>query len=507
MGNDAAVSISSGSQPASMSTIPRSTAPQPIQPTQPNQETQPVVQPTQTTEPHSSTSSHRPSSSLQQPLEPVEPPLPTLPQKRQYDSMMATLVQDEQGLIHFDPTHIHAQPCYGPASLKQKLHSKIQHLKQQRTSKQAPDMTLHKQGLSRQEQKALDREIPWRTILAMPPKYVDKFLATINKEVTSWLEWNSVEPLTPEQANQVYKDPKLAKRIIPARACYRDKACGIGEVKAKWRVVALGHLDPDLATLNRNSGTPSRCTEQIMYAMLVAGLNQELFDTAMAWKAWTGDASTAFLQGRNTDRVLPLFLKLPADGLIAMTGMWTSPLYRIRGNVYGLADALTTWNKEVSQRLCSIGFTQHDFDRQLYLLRKDDQLIAAIIVYVDNFLGISRCDHDLDSVLKLFKWGSLNYFELDKAIVFKGKEQTLKKNDKNRYYLHITLKKFLEGIDFGDIPKGRMKQPPQLSVEERKELRSIGGCLQWAATQTRPEIAATVSLSAHGDEATIQDLK
>ena len=204
---------------------------------------------------------------------------------------------------------------------------------------------------------------------------------------------------------------------------------------------------------------------------------------------------------------MPLFLRPPQDGLISMTQHWSAPLYRVRGNVYGLADAPVTWSKEVCRRLQSLGFTQHDFDRQLYLLRKDGQIIAAIIVYVDDFLGISRSDHDLSSVHGLFKWGALNYFQENKPITFKGKELTLKRNEHQRFYLHITLKKFLEGIEFGAIAKGRLQGSPELSLDERKELRSICGCLQWAASQARPEIAATVSLSGHGEEAKITDLK
>ena len=47
----------------------------------------------------------------------------------------------------------------------------------------------------------------------------------------------------------------------------------------------------------------------------------------------------------------------------------------------------------------------------------------------------------------------------------------------------------------------------KLTEEEQKELRSISGSLQWLATQSRPEIAPVVSLTAHGDAATIHDLK
>ena len=55
--------------------------------------------------------------------------------------------------------------------------------------------------------------------------------------------FNSVIPLTTQEASQVFKDPILKKRILRSRAAYRDKAKGQGPLKAKTRVVALGHLD------------------------------------------------------------------------------------------------------------------------------------------------------------------------------------------------------------------------------------------------------------------------
>lgn len=91
----------------------------------------------------------------------------------------------------------------------------------------------YKQGLSRQEIKAIDREIPWRSILQMPQNYLDKFIASVDKEANSCSEWQSIEPLIDQQADEVLKDPKLVKRVIPSRACYRDKACGVGELQAK----------------------------------------------------------------------------------------------------------------------------------------------------------------------------------------------------------------------------------------------------------------------------------
>ena len=127
--------------------------------------------------------------------------------------------------------------------------------------------------MTRQQVKALDREIPWRKVMDMPQPYVDKFLDAIYKEAESWSSWNSVKPLSDSESAKVFKDPLLRKRILKSRAIYRDKSLGIGEVRAKCRVVALDHLDPDLEKLNRTSETPGRIAEHVMFCMIVAGYN------------------------------------------------------------------------------------------------------------------------------------------------------------------------------------------------------------------------------------------
>lgn len=302
------------------------------------------------------------------------------------------------------------------------------------------------------------------------------------------------------------KDPVLKKRILKSRALYRDKSLGIGEVRAKCRMVALGHLDPDLEKLSRTSGTPGRIAEHVMFCMIVAGYNKELFGTFMSWVAWLGDAATAFLQGVQEKRDLPLFLLPPRDGLIALTSTWTSKLYRVRGNIYGLANAPYTWALEVTKRLSSIGYQKHSFDQQLYYKVINDQVVSIILVYVDDFIGISRSDYPLKEVHDLFKWGALTYMEVNKPTTFKGKELTLIKED-GRFKMKITMQKFIAGMSQSSLPRGRLLQDEKLTDEEKKELRSVSGSLQWLATQARPEISPVVSLTGHGDSATVHDLK
>ena len=211
--------------------------------------------------------------------------------------------------------------------------------------------------------KQLDRELPWREIWKMPPAYIQKFLAAIEKEANSWAEWNSIRPLSQEEINKVKADPILRKRILRSKAAYRDKNRNQGELKAKCRVVALGHQDPDLYDLTRSSPTPGRATEHLLYLIAVSGMNREFNQTKHLWHSWLGDAQTAFLQGRQPDgeRKLPLFLKRPCDPLIDMTPYWKNELYQVTGNIYGLPNAPFLWMEEVVARLTALGYVRHDF--------------------------------------------------------------------------------------------------------------------------------------------------
>ena len=462
-------------------------------------------------------------------------PLPELPQKRPFEAMFTLWAEEDGSFVRSNPAW-DGSPFlfYGPPSTKffeayattsQRQEDVRQVGKPAEESDSSQDSDVEEEPknlqrnktatMTRKETKQLDREIPWRQIFSMPPAYIDKFLAAINKEAESWAEWQSVRPLTREEAQAVYKDKLLKKRILRSRACYRDKNCGQGELRPKCRIVCLGHQDPDLASLTRNSPTPGRCTEHLLYLMLVAGYNKELFNSDHAWTAWTGDAATAFLQGRQRDseRPLPLFMKPPADGLIELTSHWKAELYQVLGNVYGLSNAPFLWCEEIVQRLKTISYKRHSFDKMLFYKTAyihgsdEEEVVSLVMVYVDDFIGLHRSDYDITELQKLFRWGDLQKFEEGKDITFKGKTLTLQKNQQGRFTLKISMSKFIEGLDSGSIQRGRLKEDPKLSPSEYQEFRSVSGCLQWAATQARPEIAPVVSLSNHGNDTTIAHLR
>ena len=122
--------------------------------------------------------------------------------------------------------------------------------------------------LTRQERKALDKEIPWQTILKMDQSSIQAYVEAAQAEEKSWQQFGSVRPLTNNEARAILNDKKLRRRILRSRAAYRDKSKGAEALRAKCRVVAIDCLDPDLWTLQREAATPTRQSEFVLYAIL-----------------------------------------------------------------------------------------------------------------------------------------------------------------------------------------------------------------------------------------------
>ena len=125
----------------------------------------------------------------------------------------------------------------------------------------------NQRGMSRQELKQLDREIPWREIAGSDPDTFQKYVDSAASEYAGWLAWGGIRPLSKAEEQQVMSDPRLRRRVMKSRAAYRDKNRGVPPLKPKTRVVIIGCSDPDLRQLSRDSPTPSRVSEFVLLAV------------------------------------------------------------------------------------------------------------------------------------------------------------------------------------------------------------------------------------------------
>ena len=109
-----------------------------------------------------------------------------------------------------------------------------------------------------------------------------------------------------------------------------------------------------------------------------------------------------------------------------------------------------------------------------------------------------REDFDTAIVLDKFTWGSAKELNLEQPLEFKGKGISLLQHQ-DKFHVKVTQKQFLANSEPGRVKKGRIQEGPPLSTAK---LRSVTGTLQWLAGQTRPELAAWVSLANKGKKDT-----
>ena len=363
--------------------------------------------------------------------------------------------------------------------------------------------------MTRLEQKALDKEIPWQRIMDGPPHVLQAFIDAAKSEENSWMSWQSVRALDDQEVNKIMSDSRQRRRILKSRAAFRDKAKGVPPLKPKCRIVALGHTDPDLYTLARESATPSRQSEYTLLALFISGKNRMLLSGSGEWCLWSGDVKTAFLQGSPEPRKEPLYLLPPQDGVCRAAKVFPARLYEIKGNVYGLASAPRTWSLHVIRTLLQSGWKQSSLDKMLFYRysklsgEKHPTLSAVLLVYVDDFLLTHDHRFDRKELLQHFTWGSQEELSFDNPIDFKGKQLVLTmQNDK--YALCLNQTKFIDAIKGGRVQKKQLAET--VKPEDMSEFRSVAGSLQWVAGQTRPDVAATVSLSCKGAKSTYQNL-
>ena len=108
-------------------------------------------------------------------------------------------------------------------------------------------------GLSRTQRKALDKEIPWRRLMCAPPAVIEAFRRGVESEWTEHMKWGALKEVPETKVKWVLGSQQRRRRILRSRFCYRDKNCGLGDLKARCRMCVCGSADPDLPLLVRDA--------------------------------------------------------------------------------------------------------------------------------------------------------------------------------------------------------------------------------------------------------------
>ncbi len=317
-----------------------------------------------------------------------------------------------------------------------------------------------------------------------------EFRKAQSKEIDQWLDTGTVRricrSLIPEQNIMQCRWIHTWKELDAVEKAELGKSR-----KAKSRIVVLGYQDPNIEDIPRDSPTMHKETRSLLLQMCAS----------RAWVIRSFDVKTAFLRGSKRDtRTLGIE---PVPEMRDRMRLQDSEVCELLKSAYGLVNAPYLWYEELKESLCSLGFIMCPMDPCLFVLPDAHQGIHGVIgMHVDD--GLCAGDREFDKVLQKleakFPFGS----KREKEFTFTGIQIRQDKNGK----IHLSQKNYVENIDPICINRDRRKKDTLIiNDDERQNMRGLIGSLQYAATNTRPDIAARLSfLQSKITCATIKDL-
>ena len=324
----------------------------------------------------------------------------------------------------------------------------------------------------------------------LTPEQAEEFELAKIKEVNQWLDTGTVRAIL---RNRIPESNILRSRwILTWKEIDEIEAAQLGQDrKAKARLVVLGFEDPDLTEIPRDSPTLQKESRSLIFQ----------YCASRAWQIQSFDIKTAFLRGsRRDDRILGVE---PPVELRKKMGLTDDQVCELLKSAYGLVNAPYLWYQELKESLLEIGFQMSPLDPCLFSLLGQDKKVHGVLgVHVDD--GLCAGDIEFEKVLKRlegkFPFGS----KRRSNFVFTG----IQVNQDEKGRIHLDQKEYVNKIDPIQIDRSRRKQEnTQVDEKEKQDLRGIIGSLQYAASNTRPDLSARLSLlQARINCATIRDL-
>ena len=307
-----------------------------------------------------------------------------------------------------------------------------------------------------------------------------KFAVAKHKELGAWLSHKTVR--------------KVAKGQIPEHAIMRcrwllswKQASGTeapGDLneegqKAKARLVVIGFEDPGIGQISQDAPTLSKDGRSMVLQMV----------SSHRWGLISFDVSTAFLHGKGDGRLLGLH---PTPEMREMLQMRPEDLCRLDGGAYGRVDAPFLWFQEFKAELERNDCFSCPMDPCVFVHAPKNsegvrKVEGCIGIHVDDGIGGGSGVflEMLDRVRKRFKFGTFEKGEFTyTGIHFKQWDDMSIEYDQIEY---------VEKIKPISILKERRQQVESpVTEQERTQLRSLIGALQYAGVHSRPDLCAKI---------------
>ena len=312
-----------------------------------------------------------------------------------------------------------------------------------------------------------------------------------SKEISSWLSTETVRRIARSQipAEQILRSrwvltwkPLEPNPTDPSAATHKPKA----------RLVILGYEDPQLDEMARDSPTMGRDARVLIMQ----------YAASARWRLRSFDIQTAFLRGSRKDgRVLGM--EPPAE-MRTMMKLEPWECCELLKSAYGLCNAPLLWYEELKNALVSLGFVMSPLDPCTFVLPKKGQsgIHGLVGIHVDDGLGAGddTFNRAIQQLEARYPFGS----KLQDDFTFTG----IHIHQNWDGSIELDQQKYIEDIPPINIDRSRRTTPEELITEkERQALRGLVGSIQYAATNTRPDLSAKLSfLQAKINSAQVKDL-
>lgn len=316
------------------------------------------------------------------------------------------------------------------------------------------------------------------------------------KELDSWLATDTVRRIL---RNQVPEGQLLRSRWVltwkPLDPEDQQK-CGKTH-KPKARLVTLGYEDPMIDSLPRDSPTLGRDSRMLALQCIASH----------RWTARSFDIRTAFLrESRQDSRILGIE---PTNELRVKMKLQNNEVCELLKGAYGLINAPLLWYCELKGALLSLGFIISPLDPCLFVLPKKGKIqngepkIHGILgIHVGDGIGggDSTFTHAIQCLEKRFPFGS----QRQGSFTFTGIQLKQEVNGD----ISLNQQGYINDINPINVTRDRRKTPEApITQQELQDLRGLIGSLQYAATNTRPDLSCRLSLlQAKVTCATVSDL-
>lgn len=322
-----------------------------------------------------------------------------------------------------------------------------------------------------------DMDVPktWKQLLRSPNKL--RWLKAAEDELASLIGMSTWKLV-----------PRPAKRkIIKSKWVFKVKRrVDKSILKLKARLVAMGYTQEKGIDFDEVFAPTTRIETLRLVCSLLA---------AKKWGGYQIDFTTAFLNGKLEEAV---YMTQPPGFEDPTHPDWVC---EVTGALYGLKQSPRQWNKELHSALLSLGLTQSKFDPTLYFLLKQNKLVCAIAVHVDDLAVIGDEDviqplmRQLGSKFKVGSQEPLHHFlslKIDRDI--RGRKVFLSQ----QHYVEELEERFL-GSSHKSVQTPTDSSFKDLHPRKANESESPGpyssliGALLWAAQCTRADISFAVN--------------